>query len=478
MLKKKISIGALMVGALTLGACGGSSGGGEETTVIEGALSVSGSQMQAKGAPFRDLTSATYSVRCVTLSGTPSAGEGDVNPTTGEFSLELASATNVPIGCFVLSGTTILATVAFESAQEGLDGGSSTREGSFVAKDGTSKLEFGTVSLDLATGMATVNTSNIVETGGSGYSGSWVDPSGDWNMKMFCDKDLFDSTAEYNQCVEMLSQEDSSGSIHLHQYTATKTADGSKKYGLAIWESATARTNCGGEGATLPGGYTTADSFLTTAPTTGALPAPTAVSAEGGNSVCGFTATTGQTCADVTNVANWGNGTVNPFSDADCQAMCVANRIWEYESAASCVARVEVDWSAQQNATSAGDLAYDGTNYGSNFIKKLDKLDQRYVFGELFIKGNSGVVTQMESNTDHVGYHDGTNWVNIQCKVVREETVSIVQESASRAIVEVRSVERLAPSSNTNCLNSQSHLYQWLGSDGENKQKFFVKVSK
>ena len=147
----KVLVPILLGGVAAVAAgCGSTTPGSTSgtNTVISGKLS--GVSLMMSALEETQLTGITsditaesitnYGVRCVTLSGTPQAGEGACD-TSGNFSLALASATSVPIGCFVIQGSgvsaSVVAVMAFQGTTTGLDG-NPQRQGSYVAGAGAS----------------------------------------------------------------------------------------------------------------------------------------------------------------------------------------------------------------------------------------------------------------------------------------------------------------------------------------------------
>lgn len=477
---------ALVAGAM-LSACGtkDAAGDGTTTTTISGALQLSSlnNQLSIQNADtvrfVPTAITSTWSVRCVTLSGTPQAGVGSVNPDTGAFSLSLLVSAGAPIGCFVLDDTNIVATVVFKEAAQSMTG-SSKRAGTFVANSGASALEFGTIAVNTSTGVAEVNVTNIVQTGGSQLASSWADPTGAWNFQMFCDANLMASTAEYEACTAQLTDypDESSGSLYFKQYTAS---DGTEtKIGLSLWETQAALTVCGGEGVTLPSGWTvsTGSEGLTTAITFAGLPALADVPAT--FAPCGTQNVSN--CSQVTNVGSWGG-----LSDNDCKAMCVANNIWNYrnnvDTTTTCLARVagnNWNYSGAKTYTVGASFIGTGTGAGQYLMKFSNNPQARIVVSEAEIKGSAASVMAYEEQDESacINRQNNGSCTSVTCTVVRTESINFLQTSATTMKVEVNGVEKLASDAPAGCLASDSHIRSWLGESGESKRRFFVNMTK
>ena len=155
------------------------------STVIAGSLSGGGSS-KVSFQKLGGLAVTDYKVRCITLSGEPQAGEGEVGA-DGSFSLSISVSEAAPIGCFIvkIADSSVAASFSFESSQQSMNG-SSTAKGSMVAAPGES-INI-PVTFDADKGTATVNESQITRAGGSGggsevqLSGTWADRTGLWTM--------------------------------------------------------------------------------------------------------------------------------------------------------------------------------------------------------------------------------------------------------------------------------------------------------
>lgn len=428
-----------------------------DTTVVSSALTIAGSLGSPQAKPTRNklgalaVTYTDYSVRCTTLTGTPQAGTGTVNA-DGSFSLSitLSDSSPVAIGCFIITTGSgkIAATFAFDSGSQGIgaEGVGETAMSGSVSGGAGEEINFGAIEFDPDTGTAVVAESNIVRTGddNSIVVGSWTDATGVWNVSCMI--------SEEYECPE----EGNNFSIYLRQLYA-KDATNEVHTGLSVWESASAFSACGSTedlDAILPTGWTssnasgTTDTSMNTNFTLGNLPTATEVYATSwnndGKTTCGFPVTIGTTkCSDIsTNTDNWGSG-AGTYTASDCQAMCVANNVWNNQS--TCRSRFEVDWSYTQNKA-PGVVATEfasfnnGTNQTTNsYIKRESEPESRYVLGELKVNGNMGTVLSTKSRTSHFCKPNvsGGGCTDKACIITENVRMSIVQSSATTATIEV-----------------------------------------
>ncbi len=420
----------------------------------------------------RDLVSRadSYAVRCVTLSGTPTAGEGTVDPTSGAFSLELASATNVPIGCFVLNATTsaIVAVVSFESTTTGIDG-SATREGSYIAEEGTSGISFGTVSLNLTTGTAKVEKSKVVATGGNGagIAGTWTDPTGTWKISSIAGTP---PTGYAKVCPAGVTDNSCNGphegeTVYMKQYSATEMPGSKAHKGLALWRDASSQAACVGEGVTLPAGWAadTGSTGLTTAMSiVTAIPDPATVDNKGG--VCGGSSSA--KCSAISG-SNWG------YTQAQCQFYC---SITGMRDVSGCTGDVMIDWAGGTFNTALGltsptwsGSAWTGTGTSSStsgdFVTYLNssvkinkkRARNRHMMNEIIINGAVGSVqdNQYEQRTACTSYGTGGCTGPQTCNLQRTMRLTMTQTSATTAVAELVMRGAVAPTDPAICTTDQ-----------------------
>ena len=163
---------------LGLGACGkkssDSAGGTTDTSVtISGTLSASSYAIASVGdIKPQSVDLSDFTMSCVTFSVPPSAGTGEISQ-AGAFSVKIDNAKNSKFGCFILDAEEdVVASMVFEDSSE-TDINGDAKSDSSVALTGDAN--FGTVTLDLASGKATVDKTQIAstvaaeDTSGSGY---------------------------------------------------------------------------------------------------------------------------------------------------------------------------------------------------------------------------------------------------------------------------------------------------------------------
>lgn len=435
----------------------------------------------SEGVSAKDVSAldvSTYTIRCVTLSGTLASGEGSV-ASTGAFSLSLAAETGAPIGCFVLSGTTLIASMAFEGSTTGMSGGA-TREGTYVAGNSAGGLDFGAITVDVDKGLAVVKKTNIVATGGAGSttgSGAFVDMTGVWTIAAVANPPTGYSTAGTEQdkgpTVGM--------QLYLGQYTAN---DGTANhYGLSIWESQSAYTTCtsgGGEGAQLPSGWTGPTAL------TGAMagintsfPSPTSATissvSHGGQTLCNATISGSETCNDFGGSVTWSSPSQDSshwgMSPEKCKFYCAMNSA--YDSDSGCASEFRVNWGSLWSHNSGnpfGGISWSGsawtgltadtsdssqvTYLGGNVVFKKEPR-KRFMMNEIVINGNVGTLLdhknweqQACTTNSSGGCESGTQ---VQCKISENNRLTITQVSATSATVELVQTRKVSPTDPAIC---------------------------
>ena len=424
----------------------------ESVLTIGGSLGgPSGSSAKAtqKARKVGALAITDYSVRCVTLTGTPAAGVGAVGA-DGSFSLTISGidgSTSVPLGCFIISNidSSIKATLAFDSGSEGMAGGNAT-SGS-VNCSGGEAISFGEISFDEDKGTAVVEVANIARTGTVvEETGTFADVTGDWLLNCV-------DTDEYD-CPEDIDEGDFV--IHLNQIQADDDV-AVRHTGLSIWDSS-AFGACGSTedlDALLPAGWSAVNAALNTNFSFSAFPASSAVQARahgGSTGACEMTITEGMTCNQIlnggtasgaNNTDGWGNGNIGAYSDADCQAICLADSVHEVEG--SCQPRYSVNHNFTRTVNAAGQIATEVANYNegtgttpNNFIRREKNPDGRFVISELLTAGNIGTLLQSDSYTEHFCQDNGVDGCTDRACVIQENVrVTMTQSSSTAAVVEV-----------------------------------------
>jgi hypothetical protein len=426
---------------------------------------------------------STYTIRCVTLSGTLASGEGSV-ASTGSFSLSLAAETGAPIGCFVLSGSTLIASMAFEGTTTGMSGGA-TREGTYVAGNSAGGLDFGSITVDVDKGLAVVKKANIVASGGAGTTagtGTFVDMTGEWTIGAVASPPTGYSTAgtEQNQGPTVGMK------LYLGQYTAN---DGTANhYGLSIWESQSAYTTCtssGGEGAQLPSGWT-GPAALTAAMSgiNTSFPSPTsstiAAASHGNQTLCNATLSTGsETCNDFGGSITWVGGADSShwgMTPAKCKFYCAMSSA--YNSSSGCAAEFRVNWgtlwSNNSNDPFAG-ITWSGSAWagltantsdssqvsylnGSVIFKKEPK--KRFMFNEVIINGNVGTLLDHKNWQQEACTPDAnggcTTGTQVQCHISENNRLTITQTSATTATVELVQTRKVSPTDAAICSTDEN----------------------
>ena len=346
---------------------------------ISGTLSGSRDSSEALHELLRTTNSPTsYTVNCVTLSGTASSCSGTCD-SGGHFSCG-PLPTGVPFGCFVEQSGTIVAVLAFTSSTTGLNN-TSTSQGSIVAGSGATGMNLGQITLNTSTGTAVVTMANVTTTGGSGPSSTStgvstfanLEDSHGWTIQAT-------PAAQLPPGVQTATTNGNNGptigqTIFLAQYEATD-ASSNTHVGLSIWNggasSATAMTDynaCtsgGGEGAQLPSGFTAiAGPNNNASLLSGALlmsttlPNPANVQIAGGSptpssgnpGVCSITGlnTPTDNCTQVpsepgfNNPSITANGHGGTVGGDTCIFLCSMNNIG-HATGGNCAANVNVNW--------------------------------------------------------------------------------------------------------------------------------------
>ncbi|MEZ4871190.1 MAG: hypothetical protein R2827_02880 [Bdellovibrionales bacterium] len=477
MRKKLTQLGLLiLVGTFAAGCEQGSddSSSSSSSLTIEGSLGGASAQsISYKSASVGAFTMTDYKVRCVTLTGSPQAGEGAVG-SDGSFSLDISVSGSdaVPVGCFILAvaDDSVAATVTFDTGSTGM-GASSLKEGSLPGAAGNA-MNFGAINFDPDTGVATVDKSSISYGRGAApdVSGTWTDPTGSWNMT------CTGLTTGYDCPVE-------SGTfpIFIHQFSATNNTTSQTEYGLSIWmDDSGSQTplaafqgcdSSGSEGTenidaligsthsspttSISGADVTDDFAFSSWPNLAALDTVTAPMWSG-QSVCGATVAGDDgdsdgilQCDEITNRDSWGDGSIT-FSDNDCKALCAIQSLEnENDGYGSCARRVNVAWNKIWDGgtlSSPGDLyadydTIDGTTTASStagIVNGEDEPSHRKVIGQLTTNGKIGSVVSEKEYTWYICVGDGTSACSShKCTATETVKMNITAESAASIVAEV-----------------------------------------
>lgn len=332
-------------------------------------------------------------------------------------------------------------------------------------------MEMGTVTLNLTTGQATVNSSGITGTAANTTntgSGTWVALNGAYTVSS-C-KNAITGAA----CSRSEERDGPPSSLYFHQM-GPATGGGGTHYGLAVWKDAASYTGCGSrEGITLPSGWTTSDTTLTNAFTFDSFDTSfanyKARDFGGGKTACNATYSTNMLCSAIAgNTGNWGNGTIT-FSTADCKAQCAASAVSGGGDSSqivtsTCPARFMVDWSKVQSASATGQLSTCttsgcGTSAAAGYISRQTSPTNRFVANELVITGDSATVTDNTTNTQYACVRatpSATNCTQIACDVTEHVNLAIKETSATTATILVNintTVSGHSPTTSTACLDN------------------------
>ena len=182
-----------------------------------------------------DVNPDDLQVYCVSFEIPPKAGTGDVDG-EGKFSLTIA-ANDVSIGCFVQKGEATLATMVFEDTDSKDVSGSSKKDGR-MAFSGNASL--GTIKLDVATGKAVADVTNLKSQLKRFEGSDGFNPTGTWKLR------ATDNVPTGYQTIGSSENGPQDGQEVFMKRLDGKTVDGGKPaYGIGIWQSEEAFKNCG-----------------------------------------------------------------------------------------------------------------------------------------------------------------------------------------------------------------------------------------
>ena len=237
--------------SLGLGACGKKStdAGTSSDVAISGTLSTSSLSVMSSDFHPESVDLSTFTMSCVTFKVPPTAGTGSIG-SDGSFSVTIPSAKNSKFGCFILDASEdVVASMVFEDTSSKDINGDSKSESS-VSLSGNASL--GTVTLDLASGKATVDKSAIASSISTTTTtgGDWS-ATGNWKFASYGStlpkgySDICAAGADHDTC----SGPQIDMTIYLRQVDGKKYANGAATSdvarGLMIWESEAAFTSCG-----------------------------------------------------------------------------------------------------------------------------------------------------------------------------------------------------------------------------------------
>lgn len=518
-LKSALMVGLVTVTGVSLMRCsgGGSSGSSGSTSTP---LSISGgfqaaSLSSVNGEGIQTQSATEYTMVCAMLVA-PFTSGSDAIDSDGSFSLTIAGASGKPIGCFLTKAGAIAAVFEFTETTSfsGASGGST-----LAVNEGSTTISFPT-DLTLSTdGVISVPSDQVTQNSTTAPASTWVDPTGTWSITEACMKELGSDGKLSSQCMAPSGEAgaDIPQSVYLSQISATNDTDTSlTKFGLSIWRSLSDRSNCGNveglvglTGWTAVGGWNTSFTGASTVDLTSLSNVNTAAAkakaavfrVEGGQSktVCDATVTTPgtTTCADITWAPNWG------MSAEACKLNCVmmalnwgeaedGSSMYDHGSA-TCKMRYRMrnefwnefqeyaDWMSSGRAgvlydgvcDAAGNGCYDTINSQVTPILEVDDRgpENRFMFGELFIKGSIGTLIQKENTGKHM-YQSGVNTA-IECGGTRTEKLTIVQTASNKA--EVTMEHTFVPDKNNaaGCATNEDFLRHF-----EENNNFTLKMTK
>ncbi|NUN07038.1 MAG: hypothetical protein HUU57_14920, partial [Bdellovibrio sp.] len=332
-------------------------------------------------------------------------------------------------------------------------------------------------NLSLSGAVVTVPVANITQNSSTPPAVVWADPTGTWTIAGACEKELDENGSPVTTCVGAQSAQDIPTSVYLKQLEATNGS--AAKNGLAVWKDATARQNCGNkEGVTLDAGWTATGGWagamtggvsmdISSDGNRATLAAKSKVRMHdnGGTTtaVCGKTTKSGggaivsgtTLCSEV----DWTGGGWGMNAKA-CELYCITGALSNGGSdpdfdwgSATCKKRYRVRWennnelstdknygqgSVVAGAFSTGvcsDTSFDGCKSGSTVLFEVDKAEDQFMIGELFITGNVGTLMQKQhfSSTFQNADRNGT----ISCGGTHIEKLTMTQTSATGASVTV-----------------------------------------
>lgn len=508
----KMTAAASMLAAAMTGCSNNGAGSGASTSTpltIEGGFSgVSLAAHNEDNGYYSPMAATDYTMICSMLVSPYTSGSSALD-SNGAFSLSIEGASGKPIGCFLTKSGAIAAVIEFASTSgfSGASGGAA-----FNPDSGSTKLKFPT-NLSVSNGVVSVSTSQITSEGGTGaVAGSWVDPTGTWSITGYCQNKYDETTKKFvSNCNGAMGGDDMPTSVYLKQISATKVGSSEKKYGLSVWESSTARQNCGNvEGVVNLSGWTADDGWnsaftgtpnvdLTNSTNVNTLAAITKVQVWNGNALCGATGVTDgvTTCASATwNASTWG------MQDASCKLYCVMSALnnggkyVSWDNSVTCPLRYQMDWSKTNelsnhkdyNGGTAGALnggtcpnkpssLGGGCSISSDIVLSADRgPEKRFTFGELFITGNVGTVMTKEDIRTGTFFDQSSN-TSITCRAQRVEKMTIVQVSSTKAEVSVdaQMINHTDATNLTKC-NSNQDFQRWMN-DGSNMTIKLTKTS-
>lgn len=473
--------------SLALGACSGITSSVNSASEATKSLSIGGtfSLLTLRAVSFDDSVRsfATYSVRCVTLSGPAYAGEGQVSSTPPyTFNVSMAAGLNAPIGCFLMGDGLAVATLAF-GAETNMSGTSNPKT-AYTPRPDSTELMLGTITI--ADGVAQP-AAPVVENG-SQAKPSFIDMTGKWSINSVyenanelyihpCDVDLsIPATSSLKtQCRSQWSAKD----VYIHQVAATNS--GKTRQAIGIWNSQAALTSCGGkEGITLDSQWTVVGSWPTGNITFAALDLSNlttdVLSKAKFTRISSASATNCPRNADYTAdlpecaTANNCNDFSASYPSGERGSMekleCVLNSLssggqYPYGCGDVCGAKAEINWAGLSDPSTRPTYDAQGKGCGDatcnnnvNFNPVNGKPVNRLFFSDLFVDGNAGTGNEVETFACYGATADFRT------------SLTVTQKTASTATVFVDFTYNFTAGTDTqkdNCRSANPKLAEVLG---------------
>jgi len=230
-----------------LGSCKSEDDSSDSTTSSD--VTLSGSMQDASAQIQKNLTKAItytdYVLYCVTFTSPPEAGSGAFDA-TGSFSVTLANAAGLAVGCFINDAATNepITTLTFQTGDTSGLGSGDTSSAAIKGGAHTITIVFDPVNKTATADISAIIDTTAVDTDATSGGITPDDITGDWTLSCATEAQG-NSAEELDQCVAFLSDV-GSGSIPIYTEVLSGTeANGDKVYAMAPWESAATFQACG-----------------------------------------------------------------------------------------------------------------------------------------------------------------------------------------------------------------------------------------
>ena len=266
-MKRKVLAGGLSLVLVTAGAatvfaaCGGSKKKSNNPTTsnelddgaeidISGKQKLTGTSTALNLLDTGSVALADLKIYCVTFSSPPVAGEGAIDG-EGNFALTLAAAQQA-VGCFILKGEEQLGTLVFKDpSKKSMSGSAKTSQREAFSGD----TNLGEITLDLATGEAVVDVSQITTTKDTATANA-ADQAYDFSGSYIAKAVDFELPKGYGTvCPPRVEGQDGGDDcrgptdgepLWFKRVAGTFVDGGAPAYGIMIWQSEAAFNQCGG----------------------------------------------------------------------------------------------------------------------------------------------------------------------------------------------------------------------------------------